>query len=1192
MCLHSSQVTKAMYARIQARDLLVVVGSGKAAIDILQGLQPSARVLWAHRGHTAFMNRQVIEAQFESNGEDFYRSLASYAERGVMTKEHWSISAFRDGWLISCHGQMTRRAVITGGGVCSLAELAHANGFSQMDLGDMYVSAGGELVLAPREGSDQSGVTLRANDAVILCTGKRNNSFEMPTLSARFARSGPYTLNSGALTALVPLRVALEQIYADETGSGETEVPCALQAEIMCKASVAAVLAKPDKDPRGLELSLGAALLPVMCTVLPGVKVDVAYLKEWIEEWYGRDVNVIDAMARLTGGGAKLSSRSQSGLKMGRVFNVEAATPVSLETVLALVARTAGGAVDADAMQLMEAARRIAAVARTRRPSRLAASHEATTLITGKELAASHRPCTTADGGSAVETACQILTEVSGSTVDPSTKYESLGLTSMQTVEFRDKLCEALGVEELPMEGLALAEGTMDEVIGKLKFGLPTSEEVTRDDRADLSPASSSFHNSASRPLLVLHGKAGDGALMRRILELTGWLAELRAHGFEVEFLDAPHAVSPAPELFASLAAAGEYNRASYFAWESATVDEAGRAAAVCESVRHVERWIEQHAPISGICGISDGALIAAAVAARSPSLQFFINFCSTPWERLPTSTDLEVPQLITVPSLHVLGRADELLSAAQLLSVPSRCDNMTMLWHKGGHVVPLLDGAVAEALRCFLGAGVGADSVPQEGMVRALRQHPTKVPSHDTVSIAAPSVSVSLETVLALAARTAGGPVDADAPLLEAGLDSLGAVELRNQLQQALGEGAPALPSTLVFDHPTARELVQFVTSRAPPDTSLPSRSTFASPAPPLVSGADGGTAVQQLLVVQLPGLDGSLFHFRALDGWLALEQMRTHAISIDSFDGDFEAWVRSEAARATAAAHSGERLVLLGYSAGGTLVQAFHQQLEACGCPVAALVLMDPALASADNQGVRPEASRASIASSFMATSVMDEVPTDLDAERVRRAMLDIFPSYHRRFDAIDKMQRIMEGCVLHAAPHDGPCLLLLSTDSDPVFDGLAGGALAEVHTTNPHHTIGYIRVGVDADHVVRSMRVCVHRVCIACTASARLAGVLCAALPVRTRATRARQLAHHHPFPSRHRPCGGPISHRGSGRAAATRRASAWPRPLRRDAACNGRHAAGLPQVVGRQVRWRRLPPAARCCYGPHWRRWSSR
>ena len=101
--------------------------------------------------------------------------------------------------------------------------------------------------------------------------------------------------------------------------------------------------------------------------------------------------------------------------------------------------------------------------------------------------------------------------------------------------------------------------------------------------------------------------------------------------------------------------------------------------------------------------------------------------------------------------------------------------------------MVPLMDSATAAALRRFLGAGAGVDSLSQQGTTRPLRRPPTEVPSFDTVSTAAPSASVSLETVLALAARTAGHPVDADAPLLEAGLDSLGAVELRNQLQQAL---------------------------------------------------------------------------------------------------------------------------------------------------------------------------------------------------------------------------------------------------------------------------------------------------------------------------------------------------------------------------------------------------------------------
>jgi hypothetical protein len=74
----------------------------------------------------------------------------------------------------------------------------------------------------------------------------------------------------------------------------------------------------------------------------------------------------------------------------------------------------------------------------------------------------------------------------------------------------------------------------------------------------------------------------------------------------------------------------------------------------------------------------------------------------------------------------------------------------------------------------------------------------------------------ISLEAVLEMVHRTAGSAVDADAPLMEAGVDSLGAVELRNQLQQAVGDDV-ALSSTLMFDHPSARQVAVHLNRNQP---------------------------------------------------------------------------------------------------------------------------------------------------------------------------------------------------------------------------------------------------------------------------------------------------------------------------------------------------------------------------------------
>ena len=76
-----------------------------------------------------------------------------------------------------------------------------------------------------------------------------------------------------------------------------------------------------------------------------------------------------------------------------------------------------------------------------------------------------------------------------------------------------------------------------------------------------------------------------------------------------------------------------------------------------------------------------------------------------------------------------------------------------------------------------------------------------------DSDAIQPPTMTIG--DIVQTAADALHVDVDGDEPLMEAGVDSLGAIELRNKLQEAVG-GGQLLPSTLVFDHPTARKIAQ----------------------------------------------------------------------------------------------------------------------------------------------------------------------------------------------------------------------------------------------------------------------------------------------------------------------------------------------------------------------------------------------
>ena len=69
-------------------------------------------------------------------------------------------------------------------------------------------------------------------------------------------------------------------------------------------------------------------------------------------------------------------------------------------------------------------------------------------------------------------------------------------------------------------------------------------------------------------------------------------------------------------------------------------------------------------------------------------------------------------------------------------------------------------------------------------------------------------------QRISAVLQKLVGAEVDIAQPFTEAGLDSLGAVELRTQLG---AEFEIDLPATMAFDYPTIRALAQYIASSLP---------------------------------------------------------------------------------------------------------------------------------------------------------------------------------------------------------------------------------------------------------------------------------------------------------------------------------------------------------------------------------------
>jgi pimeloyl-ACP methyl ester carboxylesterase len=223
-------------------------------------------------------------------------------------------------------------------------------------------------------------------------------------------------------------------------------------------------------------------------------------------------------------------------------------------------------------------------------------------------------------------------------------------------------------------------------------------------------------------------------------------------------------------------------------------------------------------------------------------------------------------------------------------------------------------------------------------------------------------------------------------------------------------------LPATLLYDCPTARSIAALLLTFSEPaafrDSSM-WRDDVTLRCDDVSATASSQSATT--LIVQLPGHDGSAFHFKALNQWLSIDaRIRVHALEIVTYTGELtiSSWLAAAADEVCSSCFSSDSVVLVAYSNGNELVLPLVEALGECNVAVAALILMDPTFPGPPSEP-RPY-SRGDAGIAAIATSVMDSVRLEaLDFLRVRAALTETFPTYRVFFANGEKLAAIRACC-----------------------------------------------------------------------------------------------------------------------------------------------------------------------------------
>ncbi|MET8748270.1 type I polyketide synthase, partial [Streptomyces sp. NPDC004728] len=194
-----------------------------------------------------------------------------------------------------------------------------------------------------------------------------------------------------------------------------------------------------------------------------------------------------------------------------------------------------------------------------------------------------------------------------------------------------------------------------------------------------------------------------------------------------------------------------------------------------------------------------------------------------------------------TLSDAEGLALFDAALADGQALLVPLKVSNGALRRLADSDALPaVLRGLVRRPLR--RAAQAAGDGAGEQG---ALAQRLAGLSGAERDEAVLDTVRAQAAAVLGHASPEA---VEADRPFKELGFDSLTAVELRNRLGDATGL---RLPATLVFDHPTPREISRFLLA----ETVGPEETGTGTGASPMRAAADDDLVVIVGMSCRLPG-------------------------------------------------------------------------------------------------------------------------------------------------------------------------------------------------------------------------------------------------------------------------------------------------------------------------------------------------